>query len=148
MSRLRKIIAAVAPGFMVYALVVAGIGVMDCTCEHKNIDCKGHEAALCFKSHAQADCAVPYHHDQESQGMGLSNSCCHCSILPVSMAPSYVPAFGALTSLICMQGVARTPCFADSVVDSGIGADGIRPPPASLPLNPAIASLQSILLIV
>lgn len=148
MPRLRNISALVLPAFMVYALVVAGSGVIDCACCHKDIGSRGHEAALCFESHAHADCAAAYHHNPESQGAGFSNPCCRCSILPVSVATSYVPAFKALTSLLCMHGAAQTPCLPGSVVDSDIAANGIRRTPVSSSLNPAIASLQSVFLII
>jgi len=148
MLRFRKITALGLMAFMVYALVVTWSGVIECTCRHEGNARGTHETALCPDSYAQADFEVVCHHGSEPQGTGFSNRCCQCSILPTAMATWYIPAFGTLTSLICMHGAAQTPCLPDSAVDSGISDGGIRLPSLGFSLNPALASLQSVFLII
>jgi len=148
MLRSRKITALGLTAFMVYALVVTWSGVIECTCRHGGIACGTHDPALCPESYERAESDIVCHHSSEPPGTGFSNRCCQCSILPTSMATWYVPVFGTLTSSIGMHGAAQTPCLPDSAVDSGISYGGIRPPPPGFSLNPAIASLQSIFLII
>jgi len=148
MLRFRKITALGLTTFVVYALVVMWSGVVECSCRHGGIACGTHDTALCPESYEQAELDAVCHHGSEPQGTGFSSRCCQCSILPTAMATWHVPAFGTLTSSSGMRGAAKTPCLPNSAVDSGISYGGIRPPPLGFSLNPAIASLQSIFLII
>jgi hypothetical protein len=144
MSKVRKFVPRVWI-FLVVCLLLFGSGTAGgalCLC-----------ADNCRHAHNDLSCShfpintTGHDHGSQSNGLPADSSCCHCSVLPRDLSSSYVPMFGALTSLIWMHGAAHVPCLLDSAVNPEILVGGGRFPPLISDLNPSIVPLQTVFLL-